>query len=147
MIELTLKQAEIDALTVPGTDAYPAALEALKLDYIRKQIAHIDPAELREHLRDFGAWTPEELNDHGENLTRLLWTTAGDLDDEPAAARYVELIAVQVENTNATRRALFNTRYQLRDFGTGKILAPYPPDTKKVCREIADSKNWLILNL
>ncbi len=50
----------------------------LKKPYIKRQLAKLDPTDLRTELYEFGAWTDEQLNDHTENLTRWLWISAGD---------------------------------------------------------------------
>ena len=39
---------------------------------------------LREHLREYGAWSAAELCDHQENLKRLLWTWASDCRENGA---------------------------------------------------------------
>ena len=45
---------------------------------IRHQLAKVDPETLRDELREYGAWEDEELADHDENLSRLLWLACGD---------------------------------------------------------------------
>ena len=51
-----------------------ADIEELKaLPHIREQLDKIDPESLRNELKEFGAWTEEELSDHEENLSRILW--------------------------------------------------------------------------
>jgi hypothetical protein len=52
---------------------------------IAKQLAAIDPATLRAELREYGAWSDEELSHHAANLQRILWLAAGDICDEHAA--------------------------------------------------------------
>lgn len=48
---------------------------------IRVQLDAIDPAALRAELLEYGAWEPEELADHEQNLQRILWLAAGDICD------------------------------------------------------------------
>ena len=50
-----------------------------QLPAIRRQLDKIDPALLRDELREYGAWDTEELADHDQNLTRLLWLACGDV--------------------------------------------------------------------
>lgn len=33
-------------------------------------------------LRGYGAWDEEQLKDHDENLTRILWLACGDILEE-----------------------------------------------------------------
>lgn len=42
----------------------------------------IDADLLREELREYGAWNAEELSDHADNLARILWIAAGNLQEE-----------------------------------------------------------------
>ncbi len=46
---------------------------------IRRQLERIDAAKLRDELREYGAWSEEELADHEQNLQRILWIAAGDI--------------------------------------------------------------------
>jgi len=48
---------------------------------IAKQLARIDRDTLRAELREYGAWSDEELTDHCQNLQRLLWLACGDIVD------------------------------------------------------------------
>ena len=52
-----------------------------KVPAIARQLAKIDPAILRDELREDGAWDENELADHDQNLQRLLWLAAGDIVD------------------------------------------------------------------
>lgn len=49
---------------------------------ISSQLAKVNPALLREELREYGAWDAKELADHPANLARLLWLACGDLVDQ-----------------------------------------------------------------
>ena len=46
---------------------------------IAKQLNAIDPALLREELREYGAWDEQERQDHQQNLQRILWLAAADI--------------------------------------------------------------------
>lgn len=50
---------------------------------IGKQLGAIMPDTLCRVLREYGAWSPEELTDHDANLQRLLWLACGDCFDSP----------------------------------------------------------------
>ena len=52
-----------------------------KVPAIARQLAKIDPAILRDELREYGAWDENELADPDQNLQRLLWLAAGDIVD------------------------------------------------------------------
>tara|TARA_Y100000034_G_scaffold130321_2_gene188574 strand:- start:102480 stop:102695 length:216 start_codon:yes stop_codon:yes gene_type:complete len=40
-----------------------------------------NPDELKDYLREFGAWSKEELKDHDENRLRLEWIVDGDISE------------------------------------------------------------------
>lgn len=44
-----------------------------------------DVLDCAAYLKGYGAWTAEELADHDENLSRLVWLTGGALRDSEAA--------------------------------------------------------------
>lgn len=48
---------------------------------IRRQLAKLDPVEVANELREYGAWDDEELADHPANLQRLLWIACGDVSE------------------------------------------------------------------
>jgi len=54
----------------------------LTVDYIRAQLDAIPPALLAEELRDYGAWSTEELADHEQNKARILWLACGDIVED-----------------------------------------------------------------
>jgi hypothetical protein len=47
--------------------------------YVKKQLAKLNPEQLRKELYDFGAWDDNELADHNANLQRWVWISAGDI--------------------------------------------------------------------
>lgn len=51
---------------------------------IATQLATLDPATLRDELREYGAWDAEELADHEQNLQRVLWLAGCDIAEELA---------------------------------------------------------------
>lgn len=52
-----------------------------QLPEIRRQLNKIDPESLRKELYEYGTWSDEELSDHDQNLTRILWIVCGDIVD------------------------------------------------------------------
>ena len=41
----------------------------------------IDPETLRKELKEYGAWTDEQLSDHQENVERWIWLCASDIKE------------------------------------------------------------------
>jgi hypothetical protein len=57
-------------------------IEALrKVPAIKRQLEAIDQAELSKELREYGAWDADQLEDHDENLSRILWLACGDITE------------------------------------------------------------------
>jgi hypothetical protein len=54
-----------------------------EVDYWVKHIdlSHIDPEDLKTELKEYGAWNDEELSDHDENLKRIVWIAAGNIQE------------------------------------------------------------------
>ena len=74
---------ECEACAHPGPcDADVRALS--HTPSIAAQLAAIDPANLRRELRDYGAWNATELEDHAQNLQRLLWIASNDVAEDPS---------------------------------------------------------------
>lgn len=66
-------------------------VEALSTDaFIRAQLDAMDPEGLRKTLREYGAWSKEELEDHEQNLQRILWIATGDVSDSPENYTFTE---------------------------------------------------------
>lgn len=79
-IELSFTRAQ--AAHVPLSGAADGAVADL-VDHpdLAAQLAAIDPTVLREELDEYGAWDDVELADHAENLQRLVWLAACDLNE------------------------------------------------------------------
>lgn len=52
-------------------------------DHISAQVDTWDQATLADELRDYGAWTAEELEDRAENIHRMVWIACGDIQEDP----------------------------------------------------------------
>lgn len=77
-IELALPLA--DAQSCHHSGQCDADVEALAhAPYVAEQLAAIAPDVLREELREYGAWEDDELQDHAQNLQRILWLLACDI--------------------------------------------------------------------
>jgi hypothetical protein len=78
---LSMTRAQAAAASHPGPcDADVAALA--RVPAIQRQLAKLDPAVLRDELREYGAWDAVELSDHAANLERILWIAAGNIAEE-----------------------------------------------------------------
>jgi len=53
--------------------------DLLKEPAIARQFRRIDPAAIRAELREYGAWSDEELGDETQNRARILWIAAGNI--------------------------------------------------------------------
>lgn len=79
-IELNITKAQAGIGSHPGQcDADISRLRAVPS--IRRQLNKIDPTELAKELSEYGAWDEQELVDHDQNLSRLLWIACGDIVD------------------------------------------------------------------
>lgn len=73
-IELTEEQALTCAHQGDCYDDVLYTLKELNLD--------IDPYDLKNELREYGAWDEQELSDHDMNLARIVWIAAGNIKEE-----------------------------------------------------------------
>ncbi len=74
-------------LTEAKSASHPGPCDAdveylLTLPKIRRQLQKIPPNLIRAELREYGAWAPEELDDHEENLARTVWIAAGNITED-----------------------------------------------------------------
>ena len=80
-IELQITRKQAETCSHPGPcDADVAALR--EVPAIRRQLARLSYDRVRDALREYGAWTDEELMDHDANLSRLLWIACCDITEE-----------------------------------------------------------------
>jgi len=56
--------------------------ELSKIPAIARQLRRISADTLRRELKEHGAWDSEELDDHDQNLQRILWLASGSILDE-----------------------------------------------------------------
>ena len=54
----------------------------MELPEIRTQLDKIDRESLIEELSEYGVWDIDQLQDHENNLMRILWIAAGNIKDE-----------------------------------------------------------------
>ena len=79
--ELNITKAQVLATWHQGAmDDDIAALA--KVPRIARQLKKLDPEQVRAELAEYGAWNEEELQDHAENLQRVLWCGVCDIWEE-----------------------------------------------------------------
>lgn len=84
-IRICLTIAEARRASHPG-DCYVDVREMSQIPETRAQLDRIGVADLRDALREYGAWTDAELMDHSENKIRALWIAAGDIVQEDGSS-------------------------------------------------------------
>jgi predicted metal-dependent peptidase len=75
-IEMTLEQAY--SVSEPGMDATDAVNALIS----QLDLSGLQPDEVRDELREYGAWDEEELADDEENLRRIVWIAGCNLREE-----------------------------------------------------------------
>jgi hypothetical protein len=53
----------------------------------RRQLEKIGVDKIRDELREYGAWDEEQLADDTENMKRILWLAAGDIQEHTPAGK------------------------------------------------------------
>lgn len=120
-IRLTREQAR----SVSGPGPADEAVEALYRDpRIARQLARIDAADLRNELREYGAWSDAELQDHTENLKRMLWLAGGGIWEDSRHAR-------RNPGRAARLKRLIAKGYVVKCPGCGKLNAYSWDDAEK----------------
>ena len=78
-LEMTMEQAEL--VPMSGQAEFGVALLIQEPD-VKAQVDKIDPKVLATCLSEYGTWDDEELKDHNQNIDRLLWIAACDIQEE-----------------------------------------------------------------
>jgi len=53
----------------------------MKEPNIARQLKKLDPEKVKIELKEFGAWTRKELENHEDNLMRILWEACASIVD------------------------------------------------------------------
>lgn len=61
---------------------YPDIQYWLKQPRIANQMSRISPEDAKNCLKGYGAWNDEELNNHEDNLERVLWIACNDAKEQ-----------------------------------------------------------------
>jgi len=78
---ISLKKADAEACSHPGQCDADVA-DTLRLPYVRRQLAKIDPELIRAELAEYGAWDESQLSDAAENEHRIIWIAASNMLEE-----------------------------------------------------------------
>lgn len=62
-------------------DCEPDVKYLRTLPEISEQLGKINPETLTKELGEYGAWDDDELKDHDQNLTRILWIACCDISE------------------------------------------------------------------
>jgi len=79
-IELKIRHYQAEFISHSG-DCEDDVIFISLFPEIKKQLDEINKDVLIEVLLDYGVWNTEQLQDHKENLIRLLWLASGDIVD------------------------------------------------------------------
>jgi hypothetical protein len=79
-IELNITKKQAEACSHPGECSQDVA-ELLKVPAIRRQLNKLAPHLVAVCLKEYGVWDDDELLDHEENLSRLLWVACCDISE------------------------------------------------------------------
>lgn len=81
-LELRLREQDVDS--VPQSGAADESIAYLMRDSaIKGQLDSFAVADVIAHLKEYGAWDTSELQDHDENLSRVLWLAICDVRENP----------------------------------------------------------------
>ena len=76
-IKMTLSQAESCSHSGRCDDDVLSLSRSLN-----RQIAKISPADIAADLKEYGAWDETELQDHDQNIQRILWIAACNISEK-----------------------------------------------------------------
>lgn len=80
-LELEVPEFIVDVVPISGR-ADEAIDSIVSDDTVKPYLSNIDEESLRIELKEYGAWTNEELQDHQENIKRYLWIKILDYREE-----------------------------------------------------------------
>lgn len=64
----------------PG-DCERDLVKLMQIDEVKTELDKIDKENLKLELKEYGAWTDEELDNHHDNLMRILWITCCNINE------------------------------------------------------------------
>jgi hypothetical protein len=78
-LQMTMEQAEMVPLS--GDVEHGVCLLSKEKEII-DQLDKYTPKLIAECLSEYGCWNEEQLKDHKENILRLLWMAASDIQEK-----------------------------------------------------------------
>ena len=79
---LTMTRAQAQEISHQG-NCTGEIIELLENPKIQAQFKRICPTCIADELREYGAWSEEELSDDTANQERILWIAGGNIAEEP----------------------------------------------------------------
>jgi len=113
LLELTMTLEEAQDCSHPGP-CDSEVTDLLRQPHIAVQFIRMDIDDIRNDLKECGAWTDEQLEDDEENAVRFLWIAAGSISEEYDG---------EEQETAATE--WLNDRTQVIVFNGGVIIAGF----------------------
>lgn len=80
-LELQMTLAQARSASHPG-QCDDDVLALSRVPAIARQLRKLSPDSVRRELDEYGAWSDDELSDHDQNLQRILWIAACNIDEE-----------------------------------------------------------------
>lgn len=65
----------------PG-DCEKDLVRLMQVEEVKTELAKIDKGKLKQELKEYGAWTNEELSNHNDNLMRILWISCCNINEK-----------------------------------------------------------------
>lgn len=78
-LEMTKEQAKNCS---HSGDCENDVIELMNNPKIKRQLNKLNPIKLSLELKDYGAWSENDLKDHEENKKRILWIAACNISEE-----------------------------------------------------------------
>lgn len=78
-LAMTLEEAQLGSHPGPCDDDVSFLVGT---PIILAQLEEIDPSDIRDELREYGAWDEEELTDDEQNRHRIVWEAANRISEE-----------------------------------------------------------------
>ena len=75
---------ELAAWTDHPGDCEKDLVKLMQIDEVKVELDKIDKENLKLELKEYGAWTEGELNNHSDNLMRILWVTCCKINEGDA---------------------------------------------------------------
>lgn len=85
--EIEMSQEQAESGSHQG-ECYEDVKALLSEPEIAAQFETIKADDIREELKEYGAWDDQELSDDEENRIRIMWIACGDISTEGKSSGY-----------------------------------------------------------